>query len=123
MINILSTGIAGCGEKEYFEKFSKFCASKGKKVNVINTTDIILEVAKKTNPEVNKYNILNFPKSTRNIWYQAALDQILQKKLMKNAINIVNTHATYWWKDWPDEVVIISDLSAKAEIAFIRTSK
>lgn len=105
MINILSTGIAGCGEKEYFEKFSQFCQQKRKKVNIINTTDIILEVARKTNPSVNKYNLLNFPKSTTDIWYQAALDKIIQEKLDKNAINIINVHATYWWKEGPDEVV------------------
>jgi adenylate kinase len=105
MINILSTGIAGCGEKEYFEKFSQFCRQKGMLVNVINTTDVILAVARKTNHDVNKYNLLNFPKSTVDTWYQAALNQILKEKLIKNAINIVNTHATYWWKEGPDEVV------------------
>ncbi len=105
MINILSAGIAGCGEKEYFEKFSKLCQKKRKKVNVINTTDVILKVARKTNPEINKYNVLNFPKSTRNIWYQTALDQILNEKLIKNAVNIVNIHITYWWKEGPEEVV------------------
>ena len=105
MINILSTGIAGCGEKEYFEKFSQFCRQKGMPLNVVNTTDVILAVARKTNPDVNKYNLLNFPKSTINVWYQAALNQILREKLIKNAINIVNTHATYWWKEGPDEVV------------------
>ena len=112
MINILSTGIAGCGEKEYFEKFSQFCETKKKKVNVINATDVILEVARKTNSDVNKYNILNFPKSTRNIWYQAALDQILNEKLIKNAINIVNIHITYWWKEGPEEVVNARILNA-----------
>jgi adenylate kinase len=112
MINILSTGIAGCGEKEYFEEFSEFCQKKKKKVNIINTTDIILGVAKSTNPEVNKYNILNFPKSTRNVWYQTALNQILQEKLMKNAINVVNMHTTYWWKEGPEEVVNASILNS-----------
>ncbi len=104
-VNILSTGTAGCGEKEYFEKFSQFCQKKKKKVNIINATDVILDVAEKTNPEINKYNILNFPKSTRNVWYQMALNQIISEKLKKNAINIVNIHITYWWKEGPEEVV------------------
>lgn len=105
MINILSTGISGCGEKEYFQKFSQFCQQKKRRVNIINTTDAVLEVAQKSNPSVNKYNLLNFPKSTTDIWYQAAFNKIIQEKLDKNAINIVNTHATYWWKEGPNDVV------------------
>lgn len=105
MINIVSTGIAGCGEKEYYEEFSKFCQLYKKKVNVVNVTDVIIETAKKINPQVTKYNILNFPRSTRNIWHQTALDYILTEKLIKNGINIVNIHVSYWWKESPEEVV------------------
>lgn len=105
MINIVSTGIAGCGEKEYHRKFAEYCKKKNKKVNIINVTDVVLETAKKTNPEATKYNILNFPRSTKNIWYQAAFKHILKEGLIKDAINIVNVHLTYWWKEGPEQVV------------------
>lgn len=47
MVTIVSTGIAGCGEKEYFDKFIDYCYSKGKRANIISVTDVVLEVAKK----------------------------------------------------------------------------
>lgn len=105
MIKIVSTGIAGCGEKEYFEKFSRFCNREGKKVNFISVTEEVLEASKKSGFEINKYNLLNFPKTTRAAWYQSAFDKILEEKLENNKINVVNIHISYWWKNGPEEVV------------------
>lgn len=105
MIKIVSTGIAGCGEKEYFEKFSRLCEDNGKKVNIISATEEVLVASRKSGFEINKYNLLNFPKTTRAAWYQSAFDNILEEKLEKNKINLVNLHISYWWKNGPEEVV------------------
>lgn len=112
MVNIVSSGIAGCGEKEYYKDFAEFCAKKGRKVNVISVTDEVLEAAKETTAEITRYNILNFPKSTRNAWHQDALDNILRERLKKDAINIINIHLTYWWKESPEEVVSANILNS-----------
>jgi len=105
MITVVNIGIAGCGEKEYFEKFGNYCRKKGKKLNYISITDEILKIVQKTHPEVNRYNLLNFPKTTKDAWYKVAFENILSKRLEKDSINVVNIHVTYWWKDGPDEVV------------------
>jgi adenylate kinase len=65
----------------------------------------------KTHPEVNRYNLLNFPKTTRDAWYKVAFENVLNEKLEKDSINVVNLHLTYWWKDGPDEVVKANILS------------
>jgi adenylate kinase len=104
MITILSSGIAGCGEKVYFKKFVEYCKKKGKKVKLISVTEKVLEIASKTHPEIDRYNLLNFPRTARDAWYQIAFKSILEE-LRKGYINLVNIHVTYWWKEGPDEVV------------------
>lgn len=105
MINIVCSGIAGCGEKEFFEEFINFCKKKRKNVNVISVTDVVLEVSKKSGIEVNKYSLLNFPKTARSALYNSAFEVIVKEKLKKNAINVINLHFTYWWKNGAEEVV------------------
>jgi len=105
MKNIIVTGIAGSGEREYFEKFTRYCSEHGLKVNIISITEAVVEAARKSNPNVNRYNLLSFPKTTREAWYQNAFNSILQEKLVEDAVNIVSIHISYWWKNGPEQVI------------------
>lgn len=105
MTTIVCTGIAGCGEKEYLKKFVNYCRRKEKKVNIINVTDVVIEFARKSDDGINKYNLLNFPRTTREAWYRSAFNSVLKERLKEDEINVINIHVTYWWKNGPEQVI------------------
>lgn len=112
MKSIIVTGIAGCGEREYFEKLVRYCSEHGLKTNIVSVTEAVVESANKSNSNVNRYNLLSFPKTTREAWYQNAFNSILQERLMEDAVNIISIHVSYWWKNGPEQVIRANTLNS-----------
>lgn len=101
---IFCSGIAGCGEKEYLEKFEKVCRKKGKEVNIFYLGNKILEIGRKDYPHLNKYDLIEFPESTVNAWRAAAFESI-KSNMDDSEINIIDSHTSYWIKNGPEPAI------------------
>ena len=106
---VFATSIAECGEKEYLERFMKYCKKNGKDVKLFEQSKIMIDIAKKTNPNINKYTILKLPETTLNALRAAAYERILSN-LDRKAVNIISAHTSFWVKSGPEPAIDISYL-------------
>ncbi len=107
---IFCNGIAGCGEKEYLEKFRALCEEKGKDVRVHDLGEKILEIGRKDYPELGKYDLMGFPESTVNAWRAAAFESISSEMDDDADVHVLDAHASFWVKNGPEPAINTSYL-------------
>lgn len=98
---IITTGISGCGDKNYLKEFVEFSRKKGKKVLVYRIGEMMFEHAHNVGINITKENVLNANPSTLNSLRGAVLEKVLgnlNEDLKNNDVVIVMMHALFFWK-------------------------
>ncbi|MDY6770436.1 MAG: hypothetical protein SV186_00595 [Candidatus Nanohaloarchaea archaeon] len=109
---VFSNGIAGCGEKEYLEKFERLCEEKGKDIEIHDLGSKILEIGRKDYPDLGKYDLMGFPESTVNAWRAAAFESISSEINPddEDTVHVLDAHASFWVKNGPEPAINTSYL-------------
>ncbi len=98
---IITTGISGCGRKEYLEKFKKIAQTHNKKVKIYDTGDMIFDQAAKIGVNITHESVLNTNPHVLNALRSSAFEAVLAelpKELKKNDVVIINIHSFFFWK-------------------------
>ncbi|MBI5149080.1 AAA family ATPase [Candidatus Pacearchaeota archaeon] len=98
---ILTTGVSGCGEKEYLKTFVEFARKKGKKALVYAIGEMMFSHAHDVGLNITRENILNANPNTLNSLRGAVLEKILanlENDLKENDVVIIIMHAVFFWK-------------------------
>lgn len=98
---IITTGISGCGRKEYISLLEKFAKSHKKNVKVHHVGKMIFEQAEKIGITLTTENVLNANPHVLNSLRSAVFEIILSS--IKNDLKIydavfINIHAFFLWK-------------------------
>jgi adenylate kinase len=94
---VFCSSIAGSNEKIYLEKFKRYCENHGKEVEIFHHGQIMLELAKREYPHINKYNLINFPESSIKSLRAAAFEHIFSQ-MSKKKVTIIDAHVSLWIK-------------------------
>jgi adenylate kinase/nucleoside 2-deoxyribosyltransferase len=101
---IFLSGIAGLEEKKFLSNFKRFCERKEKEVKIFHFGKIMVEIARRDYPKLNKYSFVRFPRSTLNAWRAAAFERII-KEIDPRKVNLVEAHASFWIKGGPEPAI------------------
>ncbi|MEK7120210.1 MAG: hypothetical protein AAB824_01590 [Patescibacteria group bacterium] len=98
---IITTGVSGCGRKEYLEKFQKMTQTHKKKVRIYNIGEMIFEQAAKIGVNITHESVLNANPYVLNALRSAVFETVLgelHSDLKKNDLVIINVHSIFFWK-------------------------
>lgn len=116
---VFCNGIAGCGEKEYLERFRSLTEDKDPEVRIHELGDRILEIGRRDYPEMDKYDLLSYPESTVRAWRSAAFESIKQD-LGEADVDIIDAHASFWIKNGPEPAISTSYMSELEPDMFVQ---
>jgi adenylate kinase len=98
---IITTGISGCGRKDYLEKFQKMAAAHKKKIKIYNVGEMLFEQATKIGLNITHESVLNANPYVLNALRSAVFEFILgelSKDVKNNDAVIINVHSIFFWK-------------------------
>ena len=98
---IITTGISGCGGKEFLAQLEKFAKSHKKLVKIHNVGQMIFEQAEKIGITLTSENVLNANPHVINSLRSAVFENILstlKQDLKKYDAVFINIHAFFLWK-------------------------
>lgn len=110
---IWSTGISGCHRNEHLTKCQKYCAERGKKVEVFPVGEMLFEWAKKNKIHLTRKGILESPPHVLSAIRGGVFENILGrfKSLLKNCdVLILNVHSFFLWKEIFSPAISVSYL-------------
>lgn len=97
---IITTGIPGCGEKDFFLKLVHYCEMRGKSVKIINTGDLMFDNFADLGHKMRHKTILRVEQwrlqTDRSAVLRAALQEIVDNK-NKYDLVLVCIHAWFLW--------------------------
>lgn len=99
---VVSFGIPGTGEKEYFKRLVEYADDRGKKVKVFNSGDMFFEQARRLGTRANIDNIFHMDHNTSCALRGGAFEQILAEKrklFRQNCAIVVNMHGSFFIDD------------------------
>ncbi|MGC8993491.1 MAG: AAA family ATPase [Candidatus Aenigmatarchaeota archaeon] len=123
---VFATGIAGCGKPKYLKEFEDYCRKRNKKCKVISIGSIMLEIAEELGIKIKEEKILNLPETTLKTLISLAFERalkIIEKE--KSDVIFISTHASYWWKNGPEnafDISILNKIKPDIYITFINNS-
>jgi len=98
---IITTGISGCGRKEFLALLEKFSKSHKKSVKIYNVGQMIFEQAAKIGITLTAENVLNANPHVLNSLRSAVFETILgtlKKDLKTHDAVFINIHAFFLWR-------------------------
>ena len=98
---ILTTGISGCGGKEYIKEFCEFASARGKTVKLYNIGEMMFEHASSAGIPITQKNVLNTNPNVLNSLRGAALEKVLSSfntNGKDSDLTIIFMHASFLWK-------------------------
>ena len=98
---VITTGISGCGEKEYLDELVKYSGVRNKKVKVINVGEEMFRHAEKLDFKLNRENILNADPDFLLLLRSAILNRTLAElengKYKNYDALILSVHGIFYW--------------------------
>jgi len=98
---IITTGISGCGRKEYLENFLNYSKKYKKKIKIYHVGQMLFEQAAKIGVYLSRENILNANPTVISAIRSAVYEKIyaqLPQELKENDAVILNIHSIFFWK-------------------------
>lgn len=99
-MKIFFSGVAKCGRDKIQKGFIQICKKKGKSVKVFNVGDMMFKKAKDIGINVEFAKLLELPESTLRSLRSAVFEEIVNSKPKEDVV-IINSHASFWWKNGP----------------------
>ena len=117
---LFSTSVAGSNRVEIEGKVKQMAKRNGKRLEIINLVDEMVNVATELNKDLTPLTLLNLDKKVLDVLKSNALHRI-NEVIRKNPKTdyIIDGHTAFWWKNGPISLLDIDDFKELKPDAFI----